>query len=68
MTESKVIAVSGPNVRACCAAARRTLGLKLSDSREVIRSGGEDGLYRITLADGTVVEATLIQRSCVEVA
>lgn len=40
-------------------AARQLLGLKLRDSREVIRSGGEDGLYRCTLANGLVVEVTI---------
>ncbi len=60
---SRVIEVAGNTVRACCAEARRRLGLKLHDSRERIRSGGEDGLYRVHLADGTVVEATVVLRS-----
>jgi hypothetical protein len=51
----------GYNVRAVCAEARRALGLRLADSREVCRSGGEDGLYRVYLADGTIVEATIEQ-------
>ncbi len=58
---SQVIEVTGNTVRACCATARRRLGLKLQDSRERIRSGGEDGLYRVHLTDGTIVEATILK-------
>ena len=58
-----IISASGHNVLHCCAAARKIAGLKLADTREVLRSGGEDGLYRVILADGTIVECTLVQHS-----
>lgn len=64
---SRTISVQGANVRTCCAAARRYLGVALGKSRESIRSGGEDGLYRITLANGIVVEATIVPRSKTDV-
>jgi hypothetical protein len=53
----------GSNVRNAVAAARRKLDLSLSESREVCRSGDEDGLYRVTLASGDVVEVSVIQHS-----
>ncbi len=62
----RIVQVMGPDVRACCAAVRRHLGLKLKDSREVIRSGGEDGLYRVTLANGVIVEATVVAHARTE--
>jgi hypothetical protein len=37
------------------------------DSRVKIRSGGEDGIYRITLRDGTVVACMIVQRAKTEV-
>lgn len=58
-----IVSAVGPNVKSCLSHARVTAGLKLSASREKIRSGGEDGLYRVELADGTIVECTIISRS-----
>jgi len=55
-------------VRGCVAAARRAIGVKLADSREFLRSGGEDGLYRVHLEGGAIVEVTIIRRSRVQVA
>lgn len=52
--------VRSNNVRNGLSAARKVLGIKLKGSREIIRSGGEDGLYRCTLADGHVIEVTVI--------
>lgn len=64
---NQVVQASGGNIQSICAAVRRKLGLKLQDSRETLRSGGEDGLYRVHLADGTIVEATVIPRTRSEV-
>lgn len=61
------VSVRSHAVRSAVAAARRHLGLERSASLESVRSGGEDGLYRVTLADGTVVEATIVQRAATEV-
>jgi len=60
---------TGQSVRACLAAARKVLDLKLNDSREVIRSGGEDGLYRVHLSSGDVIECEVVRhgRSAAEV-
>jgi len=57
---------TGPNIRSILAAVRRSAQLPLKDSREVLRSGGEDGLYRVHLADGTVVECTVLLHSPVQ--
>jgi hypothetical protein len=58
-----IIISSASTVRDALACARRVANLKLADSREVTRSGGEDGCYRCHLADGTIVEVTLISHS-----
>lgn len=55
-----IVTASAHSVRNALAAARRVAGLDRKTSAEVVRSGGEDGLYRSTLADGTVVEVTII--------
>ena len=60
---TKIVIASGSNVQHCLAAARRSLGLLLSESREETRSGGEDGLYRVTLSNGVVVECTIISHA-----
>lgn len=56
-----IISAAGPSIRSALAEARRVGNLKLNDSRETLRSGGEDGLYRVHLADGTIVETTVVQ-------
>jgi hypothetical protein len=61
------VATIAPTVQASLAAARRHLGIKLKDSREIIRSGGEEGLYRSTLADGTIVETTVKRNSTTQI-
>lgn len=61
------VSVKSHAVRSAVAAARRHLGLERKASLEVCRSGGEDGLYRVTLADGTVVEASIVQHATTEV-
>jgi hypothetical protein len=58
-----VINLQGPNIRACLAYARKKWGLKLRDSREELRSGGEDGLYRVHLQRGYIVECTIRQHA-----
>lgn len=63
----RTIQVLACSVRSALSAARFAAGLKLNDSREVTRSGGEDGLYRVTLANGDVVEATIRQYARAEV-
>jgi hypothetical protein len=55
-----IVSAQGNNVRNCLAAARRLLGVALDDSRETCRSGGEDGLYRVHLANGDIVEVLVI--------
>lgn len=67
MSRNKVVSVYGASVKNCCAEARRILGIGLVVSREVLRSGGEDGLWRVTLMDGTVVECTLVKRARTQV-
>lgn len=61
-----IISATANSVRNALACARRVAGLKLNFSREVLRSGGEDGLYRVHLADGTVVEVTTRARAKAE--
>lgn len=56
-----VKAVRSHNVQDACALARRHLWLLLRNSQEVLRSGGEDRLYRVHLTDGTGVEVSLGQ-------
>jgi hypothetical protein len=58
-----VVGVSASNIQHACSAARKSLGIKFKDSREVLRSGGEDGLWRVHLADGTIVETTIVHHS-----
>lgn len=58
-----IISASGHNVRNALAKAREVAGLDLNTSREEMRSGGEDGLYRVHLADGNIVEVTLTPRT-----
>lgn len=58
-----LIAAAGLNIRNALAEARRTANLSLAESREVLRSGGEDGLYRVRLNGGHVVEVTLHRRA-----
>jgi hypothetical protein len=67
MSIMTIVSVRSHSVRSACAAARRHLGISLYDSREKYRSGGEDGLYRVHLRDGTIVECTIVQRAKTEV-
>jgi hypothetical protein len=60
-----IASVSGSTVRSCISAVRAKARLKYAESREVTRSGGEDGLYRSTLSDGTIVESTIVHRQSV---
>ncbi len=53
----------GSSVRSCLSEARRVAGFDLKASRELLRSGGEDGLYRVHLANGAIVECTVVSRS-----
>jgi hypothetical protein len=56
-----LIATTGPSVRSCLAAARKALGVPLNGNREKLRSGGEDGLYRVHLESGVIVECVVVQ-------
>lgn len=56
-----IISATGSSIRSCLAEARRVAKLDLNTSRLRIQSGGEDGLYRCHLQDGTIVECTVIQ-------
>ena len=62
-----IVTVKSHAVRSACHAARQHLNLELNNSREILRSGGEDGLYRVHLADGTIVECTIVQSARTEV-
>lgn len=53
------ISATGNNILNCLAEARRVGGLKLKESREQMRSGGDDGLWRVHLNGGHVVECTV---------
>lgn len=56
-----IISASGHTVRNALTKAREVAGLDLNASREKLRSGGEDGLYRVHLADGNIVEVTVLR-------
>ena len=58
-----IIEATGANVRNAVAAARRLAGIKHEDSQEVLRSGGEDNLYRVHLKNGQIVEVTVKSRA-----
>lgn len=62
-----IIAVRANSVRDGCSLARSHLGLRLRETRERIRSGGEDGLWRVTLNGGTVVEVSTVSHAHAEV-
>jgi hypothetical protein len=57
----KTVSVTAVTVRNAVAEARRQLGIdpRSALGQEKIRSGGEDGLYRVTLHSGDVVEIGL---------
>jgi hypothetical protein len=63
MERGMIISAQGNSVMNALAKAREVAGLKLKDSREVLRSGGEDGCYRVHLADGNIVEVAVIKHS-----
>lgn len=56
------VSATGSSVRYCISAARRVAKLTAAQSKEVLRSGGEDGLYRVHLEGGHVVECSVVQR------
>jgi hypothetical protein len=58
-----IISAQGHNVRNALTCARLVGGLKRANTREVLRSGGEDGLYRVHLHGGHIVEVAVIKRS-----
>lgn len=59
----QVASVMAHNVRHALAFARRELfKVPLEGHREVLRSGGEDGLYRVHLEQGHIVEVTLVKQ------
>lgn len=61
-----VASVSGPNIRACLAGVRHKLGITLQESRERDRIPRGDGLWRVWLKNGMMVEVTIIKHSHVE--
>ena len=61
MTNPNVIIACAGQVRSALSAARKLAGVDLKSSRELLRSGGEDGLYRCHLANGMIVEVTVLQ-------
>lgn len=65
VTEDRVVAqVTGNNIRNCLAAARKALNVPRHPNYLVkTLSGGEDGLYRVTLINGMVVEITVKQHT-----
>lgn len=56
------VSAQGHNVRNCLVEARRVLKVPLQGHREKLRSG-EDGLYRVELESGHIVECTLINHA-----
>lgn len=54
------VSAQGHTVMNCLAVARRVLKVPLQGHREKLRSG-EEGLYRIELESGHIVECTLIK-------
>ena len=64
----RTISVSARTVRNAVAEARRHLdlvtkhGVVRHGGREMLRSGGEDGLWRITLVSGDIVEVSICQK------
>lgn len=55
-----IISASGHNLRNAVAKARNVAGLDYKTSQEVLRSGGDDGCWRVHLADGTIVEVAVL--------
>ncbi len=55
-----IISASANTLRNALSEARRVASLDINSSREVLRSGGEDGCYRVHLADSNIVEVTVL--------
>lgn len=59
-----IISARGSSIRNALAAARRAANWEHEPiTRELSRSGGEDGLYRIELANGAIIEVSVIQHA-----
>ncbi len=58
MTE-RIFQASGRTIRNMIAATRRLVGLKRKDSPVTCVSGGEDGLYRVHVFGGIIIEGTI---------
>lgn len=54
-----IIGATGNNIKNALAMARNFGNLKLKETRETLRSGGEDGLHRVHLEGGHIVEVTV---------
>lgn len=54
-----IIAATAHSIRNAVTQARRVANLSLKESREVFRAGGGDGLYRVYLTNGVIVEVTI---------
>lgn len=67
LKEPVVIQVSGSSIYNCLAAVRQHLKIPLKDNREVLRSGGEDSLWRVHLESGVIAECTVIYHARAEV-
>lgn len=60
---SRTVIATGNNIRSAVSAARKLMGVTIKGYREVSRSGSGDGLYRVTLQSGDIVEVTIKLRT-----
>lgn len=60
---SRIVSAVGNNVRNALAEARRVLGVKLNESCVVLDNCDGDNLHRCTLANGDVVEVTVVRHA-----
>lgn len=58
----RIVQAEGGSVRNVVALVRRRLGLRVDTSRAVHDEDSGDGLHRVELEDGTVVEAVVRPR------
>lgn len=54
----RLVSATGNTVRNAVCAARRALGVTLEDSPVIVQADHGDGLYRVQLGNGDVVEVT----------
>lgn len=62
----KTVSASGNSIKNCLSAARRLLGVTFREAPAIRISDSGDGLYRVALSTGDIVEVTVIHHSRVE--